>query len=258
MFCDCPNDPYGGLSERVTLIRDLRKKTKQVLLLDSGNMVSLFGDYDLKASSVLRLMNLMGYDAALVGRNEFYRGCDRTLKMKAHAQFPLINATIAKNGATAPLFEEWILSKKGTLNIAVAAISDDTSLVHVKKDSMDFDLIPVSKALGQIISDMKTASDAIIIMSQMEHDKNIALMSEFPDIDLIVEGHGNKTFDPPVKAGNGFIVSPGNYGQHVGSITLDIENGTSRLVTSELIPVLDIPEDKSAHKIVVEYYRDRK
>ena len=63
--CNCPGDPYGGLSERVTLIHKLRKKEKPFLLVDSGNMVSLFGDYDLKASCVIRMMNLMKYDVQL-------------------------------------------------------------------------------------------------------------------------------------------------------------------------------------------------
>jgi hypothetical protein len=92
----------------------------------------------------------------------------------------------------------------------------------------------------------------------MSFESNTSLLRRFPGIDLIVEGYGNKKYDPAVVTSDGVIVSPGGGGEHVGLITLDKSNGNVTVKRSELIPVLDIPEDKQAHTIVRHYYDNRK
>jgi len=41
-------------------------------------------------------------------------------------------------------------------------------------------------------------------------------------------------------------------------ITIEKSDEKVNIKRSEMIPVLNIPEDKKAHKLVVEYYRKRK
>ena len=107
------------------------------------------------------------------------------------------------------------------------------------------------------MDDMTAAGDFIIVLSQMAPEANKKLLAYFPQIDLIVEGYGNNTYEKPVTIPNGVIVSPGSNGEFVGLITLDKERGKTTVIRSELIPVLDIPENKNAHNIVVEYYKNR-
>ncbi len=258
MFCDCPNDPYGGLVERVTFISDFRRKHDDFLLLDAGNMVGLFGDYDLKAATVLDIMNLMDYDAALAGRNEFYRGTARALKMQDHADFPLLNANVMRESGNTAVFKPWTLKNTVGVSVAIAALVDSSSFQHVRKDLIDFRLASAEKHLNAIMPEMKNDTDVIVLLSQMAHEANIRIMESFPDIDLIIEGFGNKTYDPPIAAGSGVIVSPGTYGNHVGLITLETDSGKTRVKNAELLPVLNIPADKKAEKKVLQYYKKRK
>ena len=60
--CNCRNDPYGGLAERVSLVREYRAQHPDLLLLDSGGYLGL-SDVDRKGPIVFNLMDIMGYHA---------------------------------------------------------------------------------------------------------------------------------------------------------------------------------------------------
>jgi len=258
MYCNCPGDPYGGLSERVTLMKDLRKKENDFLLVDAGDAVGLFGDYDLKASCVYRMMNMMRYDAAAAGRNEVYRGISRIQTAAKVADFPIISAAFADSASGEPIFTPYVTKKVGGATVAVTALCDTSIFMHIIRQAFDFTILTPQEALGTIMKPMSRDSDFVVVLSQMAPETNEALLDMFPAIDLIVEAHNNKPYDPPVVKPNGVIVCPGTHGEHAGLVTLRKTGKTVTLVRSELIPVKDIPEDPYAHKIVVEYYRERK
>ena len=258
MYCNCPGDPYGGLSERVTLIRKLRKKEKPFLLVDSGNMVGLFGDYDLKASCVIRMMNLMKYDAAAAARNEMFKGIPRALAMSGKAKFPVISASIADKTKQNPVFKPYVTRKISGATITITGVCDSSCFVTGNSMEYDYTTLPVSDTLSGILNAISPESDFIVVLSQMAPDSNIALLRDFPSVDIIIESYGNKKYEPPVTTPNGIIVSPGHSGRFVGLITIEKSDGKVKIKRSEMIPVLNIPEDRKAHKIVVEYYHKRK
>ena len=258
MYCNCPGDPYGGLSERVTLIRELRKKEQPFLLVDSGNMVGLFGDYDLKASCVIRMMNLMKYNAAAAARNEMFKGIPRALAMSGKAKFPVISASIADKTEQKLVFKSYVTRKISGTTVTITAVCDSSCFVMGNSMEYDYTTLPVSDTLSGILNEVSPESDFIVVLSQMTPDSNIALLRDFPSVDIVVESYGNKKYEPPVTTPNGIIVSPGHSGQFVGLITIEKSDGKVNIKRSEMIPVLNIPEDKKAHKLVVEYYRKRK
>ena len=119
--CGCPSDPYGGLAERVTLIKQLRAKEKSFLLLDAGNMVNLFGDYEERSACVARLMNLMGYDASCVGKQEMYNGTASAQKLIRTAKFPILSSTIAWKDDSKPIFQQYSIAKSGNITVGIIA-----------------------------------------------------------------------------------------------------------------------------------------
>jgi len=255
--CNCLSDPYGGLAERVTLIRKLRKQENPFLLVDSGNMVSLFGDFNKKASVVVRLMNMMKYDAVASGGNEMYRGIKHAQAISREAKFPMISASIVDTTSHSLFFRPYVTAKIGGNSVAVIAVCDSACFVLKYSDKHDFSVLPLKKAIRSVLADISTECDFTIVLSQMTHDTNKALMEDFPKIDLIVEGYGNKRYDIPVKTRNGVIVSPGSRGQFVGLITIEKLQGNLSVKRSKLIPVLDFPEDDKAQKILRKYYSDK-
>jgi len=254
--CNCPDDPYGGLSERVTLIKSLRQQEKPLLLVDSGNMVSLFGAYDTKAAYVMQLMNLMKYNAAGIGCHEMFHGVNSTLKMTGVVTFPLISATIAQTNDGARIFNPYVITRIGKINAGIISICDSTSQIRLGSSKVnDYFFLPKTDALEHALLEISSKCNFIIVLSQLPPDENKKILENFPKIDLIIEGYGNEKYDPPIVIPQGIIVSPCSRGQFVGMITLE-KSKTGKLSTKrhELLPVLNFPEDKEAHKIVMEYY----
>lgn len=258
--CGCPGDPYGGMAERVTLVKKLRVKEGPFLLLDAGNTVSLFGDFDARAECVMRLMTLMGYGASGVGRQELFHNTGKALAMSGKARFPLISTTIARASDRKPAFPRYALVKSGKATVGITSVSDSvSSYIPEINRAFDYFVLPWERELRSVLDEMKGKADFIVVLSQMDRPANETLLKSFPGVDLVVQSFGNRELKQPVRVSNGYLVMPGDRGQFVGVIRLEKAGGGKLLLKkSELVPVLDIPQDKKAMDMVREYYRKRK
>jgi len=253
--CNCPDDPYGGLSERVALIKSLRSKGKPFLLVDGGNMVSLFGSYNLKASCVIRIMNLMEYDAAGAGWQEMFHGVDSALKMRDVAKFPLLSATIAKNSDGTNVFKPYVITGVGENSVGIISVCDSSYVIkNLPPKVNDYCFLPKTDILNNVLREISSKSDFIVVLSQLSSDENKKMLKNYSAIDLIVESNHNKKYDPPVVTPDGVIVASGRGGQFVGLITIDkLNTGKISIKRHEFLPILNFPEDGKAHKICMEY-----
>jgi 2',3'-cyclic-nucleotide 2'-phosphodiesterase (5'-nucleotidase family) len=257
--CGCPSDPYGGLAERVTLINKLRAKEKSFLLIDAGNMVNLFGDYEERSAIVARLMDMMGYNASCIGNQEMFNGTASAVKLIRAAKFPVLSSTIAWKNNLKPIFQQYSIVKYGGLNVGIIAVCDSNCINRESKSPIDYTILPIESTLKSIMTELAPKADFIISLSQMNTDSNKKLLKTFPQIDLVIEGYGNVRIEQPLPSSQGFIVSPGDRGQFVGLITLEkTNNGRLVVKKSEMNPVLEIEPDPKAMEIVKNYYRTRK
>ena len=64
------------------------------------------------------------------------------------------------------------------------------------------------------------------------------LAKEVPDIDLIISGHTHSELKEAIQHGNTYIVSCGEYGRNLGSLSMtQKQDGRWELTSYELIPV---------------------
>lgn len=257
--CGCPGDQYGGLVERATLIKRLRKKEKRMLLLDAGNMVSLFGDFDARAARVIRLMNLMGYDAAGIGRQELFANLSAVAKMRAVSRFPLVSATVARNGSALPVFPPSAIVRVGNAVVGIVGVGDSSAGYFPELDrKTDYAMLPAGN-LRTLFDSLARRTDFIVVLAQTEPGTGERLLRMFPAIDLVIDGFGSQEMEAPKAAGRGFLVAPGGRGQFVGLVTLTKKPGAAAVVRrSELIPVIGLPEDRTAAAIAGEHFGTRR
>src|SRR5687768_6026271 len=91
------NDPkypgLGGVERRSALIRDVRAKEKNVILLDAGDIFQGTPYFNMFGGEVeMKLMTAMGYDATAIGNHDFDGGLDNLAKQLKHADFPMLVA----------------------------------------------------------------------------------------------------------------------------------------------------------------------
>ena len=258
--CSCPGDPYGGLSERVTLIKQLRQQEDPFLLVDAGNMVNVYGKYEIKASSVIRMMNLMKYDVAGAGRLEMYNGIEHAHTLGAMAEFPILSTSFTRKETDELVFEPYVILPVNGQKVGIVSVSDSTCFITVSSKKPEFSLLSLDSSLKPVIEKLAGEVDFIVALSHMASEGNQKLLARYPQIDLVVQGYGNECFKSPVQTPHGILVAPGQRGQFIGLITLMKTGKDSKPVVkrASLIPVLELQEDEKAREIIVEQYNAMK
>ena len=110
-YADKPRDTIG-LARTASHIANIRAEATNALLVDNGDFLqgNPMGDYiayerGMKEGDmhpVIQAMNAVGFDASTLGNHEFNYGLDFLMKSLAGADFPVLNANIAKTmGANA-------------------------------------------------------------------------------------------------------------------------------------------------------------
>ena len=118
--CHCRNDNTGGLAERTGFIKSYREKYTDILLFDSGGYMGLY-DIDRTGPKILKLMNMMRYDAWGIGDQELYRGFERFSTRFDGFRERLINASLVDENGKA-VFERYKIFNVGTIRIGVTGL----------------------------------------------------------------------------------------------------------------------------------------
>ena len=90
-----------------------------------------------------------------------------------------------------------------------------------------------------------------------EKSEDELLAKAVPGIDLIISGHTHTTLEEPVVVNDTYIVSCGQYGENLGSITLEWDENGKTLKEYELIPVDETVEEDPTIAAMVEEWKTR-
>lgn len=251
MDCNCRNDPYGGLAERVSLVRDYRSRHADMLLLDAGGYLGLT-DVDRKAPRVFALMNLMGYDAWGVGDQELYRGLEKFVLLLGDDREKVVSASI-RNRKGEDAFTPYKIFTVGSVRIAVTGIAAPETFAFSPKDAIDFTWEKPEETLKKLLPELRRRADYVVVLSQMGYDVDRGIAGKILGIDLIIGSHSQTLLEREVKEGSCRIVQAGKNGGRVGEVTLAFDGKRTmkrfsyRLVAvdktykipSEVIPIVD-------------------
>lgn len=193
------NAGLGGVARRATLIEQIRKDEKHVLLLDAGDMFQGTPYFNLYGGELeLKLMSKLGYDAATLGNHDFDNGVDGFSKQLPHANFPIIcsnydftNTSLENKTIPYKVF------KKGRIKIGVIGVGIELEgLVEKKNYGETIYLDPIIQA-NKYATYLKEEEkcDIVICLSHLGYkykeqkvsDQVLAKQSQ--NIDLIIGAH---------------------------------------------------------------------
>ena len=118
------DDNVIGFEKLTTIVNELKAEDPNVLLLNAGDTVhgttlaTLSG-----GESVVKLMNIMGFDAMTPGNHEFNYGYDRLLELNEMAEFPFLGANIVKEEDDTSDFEPYIIKEFDGFKVGIFGIS---------------------------------------------------------------------------------------------------------------------------------------
>ena len=198
----------GGIAKRYAIIKKIKAKEPNVLLLDSGDIFQgtpYFNTFN--GVLEMKCMSRLGYDASTMGNHDFDIGMDGFLKAKQYADFPFLCAnydfsnTILKNET-----QTFKIFKKGSIKIGVFGIGIELSGLVTREaygDTIYHDPIEVANQTAAKLK--KEKCDLVICLSHLGFeyrdkekvsDKKLAKNSKH--IDIILGGHTHTFLEKPV------------------------------------------------------------
>ena len=273
-------EKVGGFAKIKTLINEKKKEDPDTLILDGGDfsMGTLVQTvYDTEAAE-LRMLGSLGYDVTTFGNHEFdYRskGLANMLKAAKSSGETLPEIVVCnvdwesmeKAGLSdgqkqiQSAFEtygvkDYVMVQKGDVKIAVVGVFGKDALECAPTCELSFK-DPI-EAVKQTVEEIRKNEEADMIAcvshsgtwEDESKSEDELLAKAVPELDLIISGHTHSELPEAIQHGNTYIVSCGEYGRNLGSLSMT-QNSDGRwdLSSYELIPVSeDVEADQETQK----------
>ncbi len=244
----------GGIARCATVIRQVRAREKNVLLVDAGDTIQGAAvSFYSQGQVMVKALNLLRYDAWCWGNHEFDWGLETLAACAEKAQVPILNANLQNDEDTRAKDEgaaERILSrtkpyrlvdvdgvKVGIIGLNTPGIpnwSRPRLIAGLKfADSVET-LRPIIPALR------KAGAQVLVLVCHQgyrdngdDHANQVnAIARMFPELDVIIGAHTHRHF-PEFKIANVLYCQANYYGIHLGRVDLVYDTDAGKLVWRE-------------------------
>lgn len=240
----------GGFPQIKTLINEAKSNNPDTLVVDAGDfsMGTLVQTIFASESAELRMLGELGCEVTTLGNHEFdYRsqGLAGSLYAAAKSGDPVPamvlcnidwetmeaeglteDQQLLKDAFDAYGMTDYTVITKGAVKIAVLGIFGEDSLACAPTCVLKFK--DASKAAAETVADIKANEDVDMIIcvshsgtNQDERKSEDEILAKnVPEIDLIISGHTHTTLEQPIRHGDTYIVSCGEYGKNLGTLSM--------------------------------------
>ena len=264
-FITGDDETIGGLARIATVIKTVKENRKNpVLILDAGDfmMGSLFHMLSREHSFELRLLSMMGYDAATLGNHEFDLkpdGLARILRTAhSYGQIPplvLSNAVFSQESSkddslekifTRGIVKPYHMLEKAGLRIGIFGLmGKDAAEVAPFSSPVTFD-DPIATA-QKIVKTLRETekADMVICLSHSglsenkKRSEDEILAREVNGIDIIISGHTHTKIKEALLVNDTIIVQAWEYGKQLGVIDIAYNDGQVFLKNYKLVEIDD-------------------
>lgn len=258
----------GGFAQIKTLINEAKETNPNALVLDAGDfsMGTLVQTIFHTDAPELRMLGALGCDVTTLGNHEFdYRSSGLAGALQAAAQskepvpaMALCNIdweTMEAEGLTpeqqllrdafdAYGMRDYVVVTKGSVRIAVLGVFGIDSLACAPTCVLKFK--DASEAASAVVEEIRAKEDVDMIVcvshsgtsEDSKKSEDEILAKAVPEIDLIISGHTHTALSQPIRHGNTYIVSCGEYGKNLGSLSMtQMSDGRWSMDSYELLPI---------------------
>lgn len=224
---------YENFSRIVSKIEELRDEN--TLLLDAGDFAD-FKRIELqgtKGEAALELLKYAGYDAISIGNNETFNGIDTLINMGVKSVVPFLSCNLYDIGLKdiRGVKRSIIVNKNGVRILIIGA----SPSLGAFNGLLGFQLKDAAEAVREEISLHKGQYDLCIFLSHLGMDEDKSMAEAVEGIDVIIGGHSHILMDKPEIINNKIIHTSGSFGENLGLLKIEIENGKVRLLEAENI-----------------------
>lgn len=240
----------GSVAQVATLVQRVREQTPHLLVLDGGDAIqgTPLAHYALTTEAgdgqdpTIAAMNLVGYDAAVIGNHEMNFGLSVLRRSLGQSRFPWLAANLEGVERERLDVRGELILKRAGLRIGVLGLTNP-NIPRWDPPSHLGSLVfgdPVEVARTRVAA-LRTRADLVIVLLHSGFERNLetgeADGSEFenfawrvaqvPGIDLLLSGHTHENI-PPRKLGSVIVAQPGRWAELVTRIDLTMAKRKGR------------------------------
>lgn len=249
----------GGLARIATIVSDVKEENAEegisTLFLCAGDvlqgtpMSTVF-----KGEPDIICLNKMGLNAMVLGNHEFDYGQGNLNKLRDLADFTILGANVISEKAQIPIVTAFFTRNiRGCRINFLGLVTDETPITTHPKNIKTLVFKDPIETANELLEEIDTGNLTIAI-THLGYEVDKKLAKETEGIDIIIGGHSHTKIDTPGVVNNTIICQAYEYGEYVGRLDVEIEDGVVSEYIGELIPVTDDIEEDSIVKGIVESY----
>ncbi len=251
----------GGVARMATAIGQIRAENRakgiDTLVFSAGDVLqgtplsTVFrGEVDFVA------LNAIGIDAVCVGNHEFDFGMPNLHRLIDLAEFPVVSANVRRKADGTQVFPGTLRFMVGDEMVVVMGLTTPETRITTKPSNvanLTFE-DPVEVATTLVRRITHTRDRLVVALTHLGFEEDLKLGEAVPGLDLIIGGHSHTRVEEAARAGDSIVVQAGSYGQYLGRMDLNVEDGRVRACDYRLIPMdASWEEEPEVAAIVAEY-----
>lgn len=179
------DEMYGGIAYLAGEVDHLRKE-KASLLLSAGDMIQGNNWTNLfRGESTIELMNLMRFDAMVVGNHEFDFGQDVLRRRISESKFPVLGANVEG----LDLLKPFLIKELNGVRVAIiGVVTEDTLISTYPRNVAGLRFVSPIDTVEKYIKELKNRSDMVVVLSHIGYPADRILAENVRGIDVIVGG----------------------------------------------------------------------
>jgi 5'-nucleotidase len=230
-----------GFAKLMTQVKAIKAAEPNVLLLDAGDALhGLTFATITQGEPIIKLFNLMGYDAMVAGNHDFDYGQERLVALKDMATFPILAANVYKADKTR-LLMPYTIKTIGTVKVGIIGVSTpETAYKTHPKNVLGLTFENPLTETQKVVDAIKDQTDVIVVLSHLGLDPSSTYTSEklaagVTDIDVILDGHSHTALETGKLVGTTLIAQTGEYTKNLGRVDLTLNMGKVTTKAASLI-----------------------
>ncbi|PZM65599.1 bifunctional metallophosphatase/5'-nucleotidase [Paenibacillus dendritiformis] len=211
---------WDGAARLASLMSRYRRHCgEKIVLLDGGDhmdraYMETEGTY---GAANVRLMNRLGYDAAVIGNNEGLTFVPERLGQvyRSNARFPVLaaNVTAISTGQRPDWLKPWVELERGGIQIGIVGVT--APYVDYYR-LLGWEVGDPITAVREAVSVLRPRVDLLVVLSHCGLTTDVKMAEETEGIDLILGGHSHHLLPDGHKVGRTWLLAAGKYGDHLG------------------------------------------
>lgn len=221
------------MARRATVIKDLKKEGKELLILDAGN--SLFkarGSPSTREREKARLIAMayqrMGYQAVNVGSYDLAAGIEFLRKLQQEVHLPLVSANLLDEKGGKPVFKTHMVLDVSGMRVGLLGLTSDAHHDEDVTPEGYFISDPLSAA-KTVVAELAKHCDIIVALSNLGSFKEyVELTQQVKDFQFMFGSGERKSYHQTIRSGEGsktLLFQAYPKGQYLGRIDLKVIKG---------------------------------